>query len=161
MVVCPLCPIRPIRPIQPKKNLGIRRAKALSVHLANPRVTNERRRRWTGLAVALTVTFTVCDAQQTGLSPSDDFLLPIKNLASSRMMRPEQKAPPILAPLRISNQAFASRKQASGPARSFDESKCFRYALIAPACWLNTLCPQPNSGESTRGPPRRGPPLFC
>jgi hypothetical protein len=144
-----------------QKPLGIRRAKALSVHLANPRVTKDRRRRWTGLAVALTVILAVCDAQQIGLSPSDGFLLPIQNLASLRMMRPEQKAPPILAPLRVSNQAFASRKQASGAPRNFDGSKCFRYALISPGCYLNTLCPQPNSGESTRGPPRMDPPTFC
>jgi hypothetical protein len=163
--ISPLCLISPIPPIQKatfaQKPLGIRRAKALSVHLANLRVTTERRRRWTGLAVALTVTFTACDAQQIGLSPSDGFLSPNKNLASLRMMRPEQKAPPVLAPLRVFNQAFASRKQVSGTPRSFDESKCFRYALLSPACRLNTLCSQPNSGESTRGPPRMDPPIFC
>jgi hypothetical protein len=113
------------------------------------------------LAVALTVTFTACDARQIDLSPSDGFLLPINNLACLRMMRPEQKAPPALAPMRISNQAFASRKQAPGPFRYFDDPKCFGDALISPGCWLNTLCPQPNSGESTRGPPRRDPLIFC
>jgi hypothetical protein len=124
-------------------------------------VTKERRRRWTGFAVALTVTFTVCDAQQIGLSPSGSLLLPIKNPASMRMMIPEQKAPPVLAPWSISNQAFVSRKQSAGAPRYFDGSKCFRYALISPRCWLHTLCSQPNSSENTRGPPRRGPPLFC
>ncbi len=111
--------------------------------------------------MALTVTFTVCDAQQIGLSPSDGCLLSGTSVASMPMMRPEQKAPPILASLRISNQAFASRKQTSGTPRSFDGSRCFRYALISPECWLQTLCPQPNSGESTRGPPRMDPPIFC
>ena len=107
--------------------------------------------------MALTVTFTVCDAQQTALSPSDGFSSPINNPASWRMARPEQKTPPVLAPMRISNQAFASRKQKPGTPRSFDGPKCFRYALIATGCRLNTLCPQPNSGESTRGPPRMAP----
>jgi hypothetical protein len=129
------------------------------VHWANLRVTKECRRKWTGLAVALTVTFTVCDARQIGLSPSGGIPLPIQNGASLQMMRPEQKAPPLFAPLRVSNQAFASRKQASGTLRHFDGAKCFQYGLISPACRLNTLCPQPNSGESTRGPPRRGPQL--
>jgi hypothetical protein len=129
--------------------------------MATPRVTKDRRRTWTGLAVALTVTFTVCDAQQIHLSPSEGFLLPIKNLVSLQMMRTEQKAPPILAPFRISNQIFASRKPAPGTPRHFDDSKCFRYALILPDCWLNPLCSQPNSGESTRGPPRMDPPIFC
>ena len=108
--------------------------------------------------MALIVTFTVCDAQQIGLSPSDASLLQ-KNLAAVRTVRPEQKTPPVLAPLRVSNQAFASRKQASGTPRYFDGSKCFRYALIPPGGWLNTLCSQPNSGESTRGPPRMDPPF--
>jgi hypothetical protein len=112
------------------------------------------------LAVALTVTFTVCDAQQIGLSPSDGFLFPIRNLASLRMMRPEQKAPPILAPLRISNQSFATRKPPLGTPDCFDGSKCFRFALVSPDGWLNTLCSQPKSGESTRGPPPAGP-SFC
>ena len=111
--------------------------------------------------MALTVTFTVCDAQQIGLSPSGPLLLPIKNLASLRTMPPEQKAPPVLGPLSNSNQAFVSRKQAAGTPRHFDGSKCFRYALISPRCWLHTLCSQPNSGENTRGPPLRGPPFFC
>ena len=108
------------------------------------------------MAVALTVTFTVCDAQQIGLSPSEAFSFPGKTLAAWRTMRPEQKTPPVLAPMRISNQAYASRKQSPGSPSAFGDMKCFRYALIAPTCWLNPLCPQPNSGESTRGPPRGG-----
>jgi len=109
--------------------------------------------------MALIVTFTVCDAQQIGLSPSDASLLQ-KNLAAVRTVRPEQKTPPVLAPLRVSNQAFASRKQVAGAPCHFDGSKCFRYALIPSYCWLLILCPQPNSGESTRGPPRGAPPIF-
>ena len=145
-----------------QKSLGIGHAKALSVHLANPRVTKECWRRWTGFAVALTVTFTACDARQIGLSPSDpSFLPPIKSVAFFQIVRPEQKAPPVLAPMRISDQVLVSRKQASGAPRSFDGLKYFRYVLISPSYWLNVLCPQPNSGESTRGPPRMDPPTFC
>jgi hypothetical protein len=131
------------------------------VHLANPRVTKERMRRWTGFAVALTVTIAVCDAQQIGLSPSDGSLLSLKTLTSLRMVRPEQKAPPVIAPLRFSNQAFASRKQAAGTFRYFDGSKCFRYALISPGAWSNALCSQVNSDKRTRDPPRMDPPFFC
>jgi hypothetical protein len=139
------------------KVLGIGDAKALSVHLANPRVTKERRRRWTGFAVALTVTFTVCDAQQIGLSPSGGFLLPIKKLALLSPVRPEQKTPPILTPLRLCNEAFVSRKQLSGTPSAFDGSRGFRFALIPAESGFKPLCPQPNSGESSRGPPRRAP----
>ena len=111
--------------------------------------------------VALTVTFTVCDAQQIGLSPSDGSSLAIKYLASWRTVRPVQKAPPILAPLRVTSQSFASRKQATGTPRYFDVSKCFRYALVSPACGLKGLSSQQKSGETTRGPPRMDPPISC
>ena len=131
------------------------------MHLANPRVTKERGRRWTGLAVALTVTFTVCDAQQIGLSPSVAFLPPDKNPALLRMMRPEQKAPLLLVPLRVSDQALVNRKQPTGTLRHDDDSHGFRYALILPGSLLTTLCSQLNSGERTRGPPREAHPIFC
>jgi hypothetical protein len=109
----------------------------------------------------LTVTFTVCDAQQISLSPSDGLLLLNPTLALLRTVRPEQKAPPVLAPLRLTYQTFANRKQVSSTSRTFDRSAGFRYALVMPDAWLKVLCPQPNSGESTRGPPRMGPPIFC
>jgi hypothetical protein len=124
-------------------------------------VTKDHRRRWTGFAVALTVTFTVWDAQQIGFSTPVGSLLPIKNLVALRMMRPEQKAPPVLASLRASIQTNSSRKQATGSPRTFDDSNCFRYALALPGDWLNDLCSQPKSGESTRGPPRMDPPTLC
>ena len=124
-------------------------------------MTHERRRKWTGLAVALTVTFTVCDAQQIGFLPSDGFLLPGKNLALLRMVRPEQKAPSLLAALSAGNQAFASRKQAAGAPGYFNAAKCFRYALITPACWLRVLGLRFNSCESPRAPPLMDPPIFC
>ena len=148
------------RQLLPEFFLGIGDAKALSVHLANPRVTKERRRRWTGLAVALIVACTVCDAQQIGLSSSDGLLLRTQNLVSGRVTPTEQKAPPVLAPSRVSDQALAARLLFSGASRPFASQLCFRYALRSVSCALNTLSPQPNSGESTRGPPRETP-TFC
>jgi hypothetical protein len=111
--------------------------------------------------VALTVTFTVCDAQQVGFSPSGSFVSPLKNLAFLRTVRPDQKTPPVLAPLTISTQTFVSRKQGSGTPRYFDGSKCFRYALISSSAWLLTLCSQSNTGGNTRGPPFMDPPILC
>jgi hypothetical protein len=111
--------------------------------------------------VALTVTLTVCDAQQIGLSPSEGSLLSLKNMASWRTMLPEQKTPPAIASLRVSNQALVSRKPATGTLRYFDGSKCFRYALISPGAWWNSLCSQTSSGKRTRDPPRMDPPIFC
>lgn len=131
------------------------------MHLANLKLTPERRRRWTGFAVALTVTFTVCDAQQISLSPSAADLLSLASHVSVRTILPEQKAPPVLSPLRITLQTNASRKQGSVPVRAFDGSKCFRYSLVAPPSWLNNLSSQAYSGKRTRDPPLMDPPIFC
>jgi hypothetical protein len=139
--------------------LGIGDAKALSVHLANLRVTTDRMRRWTGFAVALTVTFTVCDAQQIGFSPSGGLVFPTKTLAYLRTVLPEQKAPPTLAPLRLTNESLVSRKQPSGTVPATDVSRCFRYALVSLG-QLDPLCPQINSEQNTRGPPRMDPPTL-
>ena len=114
-----------------------------------------------GFAVSLTVTFTVCDAQQIALSPSGAPLSPTENLATLRTVRPEQKTPPVLAPLRVSDQSLASRKQIVGTPRYFDSSKCYRYSLIPARCWLKSLSSQLNSGQTTRGPPLMDPPHFC
>jgi hypothetical protein len=121
----------------------------------------DRKRRWTGFAVALTVTFTVCDAQQIGLSPSDSSFSSGKRTVAIRTVRPEQKAPPVLAPLRLVNTAFSSRKQASGNPRAFDGYPDFRYAWITPFQQLDALISQPKTGEITRGPPRMDPPFSC
>jgi hypothetical protein len=111
--------------------------------------------------MALSVTFTACDARQVRSSPSDGYSARAKNLASARITEPEQKTPAALSPLRTSDQAFISRKQGPVPPRYFDGPKCFGYALILPGRWLKPLCPQPNSAESTRGPPRGAPFIFC
>jgi hypothetical protein len=123
-------------------------------------VTKECRRKWTGFAVALTVTFTVCDAQQIGLSPSDGLALPYK-IALMHSVRPEQKTPPTLTPLRVCSEAFVIRKQVSGTPRAYDRSNGYRYAFVSSDSWLKPLCPQPNSGETNRGPPRMDPPISC
>jgi hypothetical protein len=131
------------------------------VQLAYPRITVEQRRRWIGLAVALTVTFTVCDARQINLSLAGDDLLPLKGPSSTRMTPAEQKAPQELGTMSTSPQIFASREQVFSAPHSFDGSKCFRYSLISVATWLQTLCSERISSESTRGPPLMDPPTSC
>jgi len=130
------------------------------VHLVIPKVTEERRRRWIGFAVALTVTLTVCDAQQVAL-PSGASLLSRVNIAALQTMLPEQKAPPAILNLSVFNQAYASRKLANGPFRYFDGSKCCRYALIPASDWRNSICSQADSFKKTRDPPRMDPPFSC
>jgi hypothetical protein len=143
-----------------KNFIGIGHAKALSVHLANHRVTQDRRRKWTGFVVALTVTFTVCDAQQIGLS-TPGFSFSPRNSAFVPGVSPEQKTPPQLGPVPSSNQPLASRGQLSGSPGSYDGSGGFRYGVLSLAGWLRAFGPQLNSGESTRGPPLMDPPISC
>jgi hypothetical protein len=132
--------------------LGIRGAKHCAVHLADPRVTKDRRRRWTGFAAALTVTFTVCDAQQIGLSPSGPGISKNVFEVAVRTSRDEQKAPPQLGPLPTSNQAETSRLSvaataACAPARTFGREN------LAITFGLNELGGAPGSEQNTRGPP--------
>ena len=110
--------------------------------------------------MALTVTFTVCDAQQISLSSSEGPSLPLQNLALMHSVRPEQKAPPALTPLRSGNEVFVARKQIAGTPRSYGDNG-FRYAFLSTENWFKPLCPQPNSGETNRGPPRMDPPTLC
>ena len=141
--------------------LGIRHAEGQFVHLANPRVTRSYRRRWTGLVVALSVTLTVCDAQQVGLSPSYRFLLISPDLAAFQNKRPEQKAPQAMGTWRIFNQTLSSRGPASGASRYLDGTKAFQYALAPLTCLSSPFCLRVNSCESPRAPPRMDPPTFC
>ena len=129
------------------------------VHLATLSATKDRRRRWTGLAVALTVTFTVCDAQQIGLSSSEGFLLSKTNLELSRTVRPEQKTPPVIAA--FTNPTLVSRKQVLESTSGFDALTSFRYGPMTLPRRLAPLCLHPNSRESTRGPPLMDPPFSC
>jgi len=64
----------------------------------------------------------VCTPSKPVYPLPDTLLLSNKNPASLRMVRPEQKAPLVLAPLRVSNPALASRKPASGTFRHFEHS---------------------------------------
>jgi hypothetical protein len=110
--------------------------------------------------VALTVTFTVCDAQQIGLSPSAGVLWGDPGVALARSVRPEQKATPTLAPFRAPIEVFASRKQPSENGRSFGQGG-FRYVLKARSDGLRSLCFLSRLGQTTRGPPLMDPPLSC
>ena len=130
------------------------------MHLANPRATEDRRRRWTGLAVALTATFTVCGAQQIGLSPSEGSLFGGPSPAVSRTVRPEQKTTPVLAPFRVVNEALASRKQPIESARTFAPGLS-EIGVALPARTFALLSCQSKAGETTRGPPLMDPPRSC
>jgi len=131
------------------------------VHLAIPRVTKIGRRRWTGLVVALSVTLTVCDAQQVGLSSSYRFLLLTQDLASFQTKRAEQKAPQAMSPWQIFNESSANRGQTAGGTRYLDGIQTFQYALAPLASERNPFCLRLNSCESPRAPPPMDPPTFC
>jgi hypothetical protein len=111
--------------------------------------------------VALTVTFTVCDAQQIGLSPSMESLLITGNRLAFQIKRPDQKAPQDLGPTRLVNEAYASRGQISGGSRHLDGAQAFQYMLAAPISWASPFCQRLNSCESPRAPPLMDPPTFC
>lgn len=113
------------------------------------------------MVVALTVTFTVSDAQQIGLSSSYDALLSNPTLAAFQMKRPEQKAPPAFSPWQATMEPQYNRKQLSGTPRSIHDSNYFQYALVLPTHWQSTLCVRLNSCESPRAPPPMDPPTFC
>jgi hypothetical protein len=130
------------------------------VHLATHRATQERRRGWAGLTVALTVTFTVCDAQQSCLSASDCSVLGAATVEVAQPVVPEQKTAPTLAPFRGGSETMTCRKQ---PA---ENTRPYAYALeptclalpdrpVAFSSWHST------AGETTRGPPRWGPSFLC
>ncbi len=143
-----------------RKVLGIIDAEGLIVYLANLRVSRNRRRRWTRIVMALTVTFTVCDAQQIGLSSSYGYLS-LKNVIAFQTKRPEQKAPLALNPLRLGNEALALKLPLSASTRLSDDLKAFQYALpLADGCAAD-FCLRLNSCESPRAPPLMDPPTLC
>lgn len=76
-------------------------------------------------------------------------------------MRPAQKATPVISQLRVTTVGYTSRKQPLGTPVAFNGTRNFRYVLSLPTPWTIHLCPQPNSAETTRGPPRMDPPFFC
>jgi hypothetical protein len=110
--------------------------------------------------VALTVTFTVCDAQQIGLSPSETAFFNGPSPVLARSVRPEQKATPVLAAFRPLNDAAASRRPPVESTRAFPPG----LSEIGPtdlAHFFASLSCQLTAGETTRGPPRMDPPSFC
>ena len=152
---------RPTKTAASKLFLGIRHAQGQFVQLANPRVTKSSRRRWTGLVVALSVTFTVCDAQQVGFSPSYRFLSITQDLAFFQMKRTDQKSPQAMEPWRVINQLSSNRALAVGGSRHFESLKPCRYALLIPTSETTPFCLRLNSCESPRAPPPMDPPTFC
>jgi len=110
--------------------------------------------------VALTVTFTVCDAQQIGLSPSGSLFSGGSHPTVSRTVRPEQKTTLTLAPFRATGESVASRKPSTETARPFD-ARAPQYGLALPGRALELLSSQSKAGETTRGPPLMDPPRSC
>ncbi len=143
-----------------KKSLGIRHAKAVPVHLAHPPATHECRRRWTGLALALTVSFTVCDARQVGASLSHGAWLSVAGQVAFRMVRPEQKATPALDPLPAPRQSFTAREPILR-APSLDSAPPPRRTALPLVSGAAFVCSQSILDEWTRGPPLMDPPHFC
>jgi hypothetical protein len=119
-------------------------------------------RKWTGLFVALTVTFAVCDAQQIGLSPSCGLLSSMKagfTRLVFQMERPEQKAPQGVEMVRVSTPTFAARSQMDATPTGFEFTD-FPCSPLRPASGLDLHGLRLNSCESTRAPPM-DPPTFC
>jgi hypothetical protein len=110
--------------------------------------------------VALSVTFTVCDAQQIGLSPSDGSSSFRANFASYQTKRPEQKAPQvILGPMLVSDESATTRL--AGSPRLGGANNYFQYGLAPANRWPASFCLRLNSCESPRAPPLMDPPISC
>ena len=117
-------------------------------------------RRWTGFVLALTVTFTISDAQQFGFSPCGKSHLAL-NVPSFQTKRTEQKTPLALNPASIFNETLAMRGPLSGSSRHLETLKNFQYNLVPLLCWSGSLCLPLHSCESPRAPPPMDPPYFC
>lgn len=143
-----------------KKTLGIRRAEGQFVHWDHLKLTGSTHgRRWTGLVVALTVTFTVCDAQQIVLSASRA-MPSLDGLSFFQTKLPEQKAPQALGPIPIFNETMAIRGT-SGSSRHLRNPRDFQYAFAPLALRSASFCLRLNSFESPRAPPFMDPPISC
>ena len=108
--------------------------------------------------MALTVTCTVCAAQQIGLSPSATPLTDGWHTAIAGSVRPEQKATPVLAPFRA-NEFLVNRKQPVDASRALEGGG--EFGRVLPVSEMHLLSCQSIAGENTRGPPRMDPPRFC
>ena len=114
------------------------------------------------MAMALTVTLTVCEANQASLSSASSTLA---FLAQQRMAfeikRPEQKAPHDLASAQFCQQPLTYRYLLSGGTRVVDETKEYAVGVALTICWTTPLPLHPNSCESPRAPPLMDPPISC
>ncbi len=114
------------------------------------------------MAMALTVTFIVCEANQASLSSASSTLA---LLAQQRMAfeikRPEQKAPHGLASAQFCQQPLTYRYLPSGGTRLVDETREFAVGEALPIYWTTSLPLYPNSCESPRAPPLMDPPISC
>ena len=122
-------------------------------------VATSRRLTSIRLAVALTVSLTLCDADELGASRSC-LSSACAYLSSFQMERPAQKAPRDLSFWRLTEDAGMSRTLASSGSRVVDDELGFRYTLGASRPWLQLLGSQINAFESPRAPPREGPVPF-
>jgi hypothetical protein len=142
-----------------ERSLGIPRAQALTVHLANHKLTKSRRGRWIASVAALTVSLTVCDASCPELSNSLATLSPL--LQSFQMKRPEQKAPYDLNILRVCEDSVVRLQMRCPSTSTFISIPPAFYGSVGPIPRLSDPFPrQPHPAEIPRAPPLMDPPLL-
>jgi hypothetical protein len=108
--------------------------------------------------MALTVTFTVCEAHQL---PSSSSLAPSWTGASLfQIKRGEQKAPRHLSLFVGLGQNYNNR-EALGASRFLDGANRFQYVLAILPGWTDPFCQRTNACESPRAPPTMDPPISC
>jgi hypothetical protein len=132
------------------------------VHGINRKASHGQRRKWTGWAVAFTVSLTVCNAGSAlALSPQLYGGLPAFTFLSSfQIKRPEQKAPHDLNVIRVSSDQRISRSFASGAAQFTERSGGVQYLGVADSLGGNAFGSSTDSCESPRAPPLMDPPFF-
>jgi hypothetical protein len=131
------------------------------VHGATPNTNLGQRRKWTGLAVAFTVGFSVCNAGSAlALSPQVCGNLPsFAFLSSFQIKRPEQKTPHDLNVVRATSDPRVSRSSASGSvlfAETFPENQTLG---AGNALGWKIFGTTTDSCESPRAPPLMDPPI--
>jgi hypothetical protein len=115
------------------------------------------------LVVALTVSFTVSDAQAIGLFRScslDDALSSLPCFASLQMERSEQKAPYDLAFTRAAVDLRIARALLTGTTSFPDNRSGFSYRRGGDVLNSKAFCCQVNACESPRAPPLMDPPFL-
>jgi hypothetical protein len=109
--------------------------------------------------VALTVSFTVCDAQQISV-PSSDLLSSVTHFTSFQMERDAQKSPYDLNITRLGQDGRLVRALTSSPERFPAAPRALQYVLSSAFPWTHPFCWQVNSCESPRAPPLMDPPQL-